>query len=586
MASFTATRRRGRDFPSTRALFVLFCSFGLLFSLIPSALASVLIGVFDPGQGRTMNQPLAMDRWQGKPNAIQTIFVTFDDSEMNWLWPALEGIWDGHKIPLITWEPKYWAQASPNDIELKIVRGELDVYLKAWGKGLKNFIAGPDRIVGTTDDRRAYLRFAHEMNGNWYPWSATTGQSTPADYVRMWRYVFNLFDSDVVGLLRSKTEDSLLWVWSPIDFDVGDFKMDQYYPGDEYVDWKGLTGFNWGTSEVWSGWWDPSNLFSESIDRIRKIGGNKPVGITEYSSVPNGGDKGKWIDQFFDLVLAKDIKMALYFNIDKNEQSGTKYWSIFGYGGDDTFTDSPSKTNWKGWSAYKDAIAKSSCIGADLDNPRVLTDKLFKGGVASSIPPSSVPAPRRSSSPAPSNDDGSEDDESDSGSENPTPVPSSVPLTKILTVFKDSTSGTYDVLSWGSEDTIANPKFQLPATSALADDLVEGKKVLKVHSTGWGGGGFFLTAKQGTVSLSDFRRLKFEIATTSRIRIEIEDVSGKKWTRFIKGTSSLVWRTVVLSTRVKSATGTKIDFERVKGLFLATSSDETDFYIDNVRFEK
>ena len=42
---------------------------------------------------------------------------------------------------------------------------------------------------------RAYIRFAHEFNGNWYPWSASTGGSTPTDYINMWRRVTVRFES-------------------------------------------------------------------------------------------------------------------------------------------------------------------------------------------------------------------------------------------------------------------------------------------------------------------------------------------------------------------------------------------------------
>ena len=30
---------------------------------------------------------------------------------------------------------------------------------------------GADGALGTADDRRAYMRWGHEMNGGWYPWS-------------------------------------------------------------------------------------------------------------------------------------------------------------------------------------------------------------------------------------------------------------------------------------------------------------------------------------------------------------------------------------------------------------------------------
>ena len=164
--------------------------------IVSFAQGKTLIGCYDPDNGRNSGQMVSMDAWQGKDNALQLMFVNFDESEMWWLWPALETVWKSRKVPVITWQPQYWQQQSPSDIEVRVARGEYNAYLTTFGKGVRDFIAGPDGVVGTGDDRRAYIRFAHEMNGNWYPWSAKTGESTPADYVAMYKRVFNLFNSD------------------------------------------------------------------------------------------------------------------------------------------------------------------------------------------------------------------------------------------------------------------------------------------------------------------------------------------------------------------------------------------------------
>ena len=57
-----------------------------------------------------------------------------------------------------------------------------------------------------------YLRFAHEMNGNWYPWGSDVNGNQPADYVRAWRHVHGVFVA--AGAVNAQ------WVWSP-DADTG-----------------------------------------------------------------------------------------------------------------------------------------------------------------------------------------------------------------------------------------------------------------------------------------------------------------------------------------------------------------------------
>lgn len=517
--------------------------------------------------GRGVTQSLAMDGWQGKGNSIQTVFTTFDESEMSWLWKGLTEVWEhGHKIPMITWEPKYWQQWSPTDITKQVASGSMDSYVITWGQGLKDYISGADGVLGTDDDRRAYLRFAHEMNGNWYPWSAASGPTSPSHYVDMWKHVYELFDSDQVGLSRSKCSNSLLWVWSPINFDVGDFKMDDYYPGHSYVDWVGITGFNWGTSEGWSGWWTPTQLFQEPIDRVRAIGGDKPVAITEYSSVPDGGDKSAWLNEFFNLVQENDVRMACYFNLDKFEQSGMKYWSIFGGGGDENYWD--SNRDWRGWAAYKEGVNQRGIIGADYNNPRVISDDAFKGG-SSHVRTLAVREVESSNS--------SNESEEKSGSHESGSTP------RFLKVFDDKALESFDFESWGSDNTITNPNFVPKPSSVLGKAIPEGKKVLLVNTTQWGGCGIFTRPDAGPISLTSYKRLRFSIANTREVLVELQDATGRKWSKKVTGTSELNWRKVTfpLSEAAKS-----VDLSRMVGLFLVSTHTATDFYVDKVTMEK
>jgi hypothetical protein len=136
------------------------------------------------------------------------------------------------------------------------------------------------------------------------------------------------------------------------------------------------------------------------IDRIRAVSHNsKPFGITEYCSVTNGGGvtgKNQWLDDLFEVVEEKEVKMLVYFNLDKNEgASGSlKDWMIFGgVNGDETF-DYEGRS-FKAYSAYRENVAKSYIKGSDMSlTNRWISDDYFYGTA------DDVPAASSSSAPA------------------------------------------------------------------------------------------------------------------------------------------------------------------------------------------
>src|SRR5436853_485094 len=62
-----------------------------------------------------------------------------------------------------------------------IAAGEHDAYVREWARAAAAW-GGP-----------LYLRFAHEMNGDWYPWSVGVNGNTSADYQAAWRHVVDIF---------------------------------------------------------------------------------------------------------------------------------------------------------------------------------------------------------------------------------------------------------------------------------------------------------------------------------------------------------------------------------------------------------
>jgi len=99
--------------------------------------------------------------------------------------------------PLLTWEP--WNSAAgvnqPTYRLSAIANGTHDALVRRWATQIKAW------------GKPLMLRFAHEMNGNWYPWSEGVNGNAAGQYVPAYRRVVTLF--------RSVGVTNVTWVWSP-----------------------------------------------------------------------------------------------------------------------------------------------------------------------------------------------------------------------------------------------------------------------------------------------------------------------------------------------------------------------------------
>jgi beta-mannanase len=210
-------------------------------------------------------------------------------------------------VPMITWEPwQLSAVARPEnqpDFSLSaIVSGKYDDYIRRWAVGLKD-------IKG-----RIFFRPMHEMNGNWYPWCGSVNGNTPEAFVEAWRHIRSIF--------RKAGSDRLAWVWSPYAHSVPDEPQNEiarYFPGVEDVDWVGLDGYNWGTSQPWSRWQSFEDIFCDGYERLTHVAPGKPCMIAEAGCAEDGGSKGAWIKEAFEALRGRftRIKAMVWFNIDK-----------------------------------------------------------------------------------------------------------------------------------------------------------------------------------------------------------------------------------------------------------------------------
>lgn len=200
-------------------------------------------------------------------------------------------------VPLITWEPwDYRRGLAQDEFSLAdIAAGRHDRYARRFAAAAKRF--------GTP----VLIRFAHEMNGSWYPWAVGVGATTAQDHIAAWRHLVTLF--------RTLGADNVGWVWSPNAGRGTASPLTATWPGREWVDWIGIDGYNGGDELAWGGWADPAEIFDESLRQIRAVAPDLPVMIAETGCAESGGDKAAWIGELFDWIRRRgDIDALVWFD--------------------------------------------------------------------------------------------------------------------------------------------------------------------------------------------------------------------------------------------------------------------------------
>ncbi len=185
----------------------------------------------------------------------------------------------------------------PSSTDAAVVSGTYDSYLRTFAQAVKTW------------GQPFYLRFAHEANGNWYPYGTQGSPSgdSPADYVAMWKHVHDIFTS--VGATNVR------WVWCMNVTGSGMTPFSSLYPGDNYVDWVALDGYNWGGNPGHT-WQSFSSVFGTSYQQITAVT-SKPLMITETGSAEEGGSKADWITQGLLTTMPQSfprIKALMWFD--------------------------------------------------------------------------------------------------------------------------------------------------------------------------------------------------------------------------------------------------------------------------------
>ena len=179
--------------------------------------------------------------------------------------------------------------------------GLSDEYIRSFAKQAKAF-------------KHPFLfRLNNEMNSDWVNYSGVAALSDPEVFTDNWIRIYNIFKEEGV--------DNAIWIFNPNNEDCPPSHWNSYlayYPGDEYVDMIGLTGYNTGTYyevEFNEKWRTFDEIYKEQYEKLMKHFSDFPFIITEFASSSVGGDKSEWIaDMFNQIKKYPNIKMALWWS--------------------------------------------------------------------------------------------------------------------------------------------------------------------------------------------------------------------------------------------------------------------------------
>jgi beta-mannanase len=198
--------------------------------------------------------------------------------------------------PMISWRPVLDGHTAIQFDD--IATGKYDDYLTRQAMRARNL------------NRPIFVRFAYEMNLAGQDYGGHVPGETPTAFVAAWRHIVTVF--------RNEGASNARFVWSPNTDCAGHCPFTQYWPGNAYVDWLALDGYNFAAAHNAS-WVSLHYIFATSYATITKLS-SRPLMIAETGCAPAPGDKARWIRRGFRHAIPEDfprVRAVIWFNQDK-----------------------------------------------------------------------------------------------------------------------------------------------------------------------------------------------------------------------------------------------------------------------------
>lgn len=267
-------------------------------------------------------------------------------------------------MPLITWVPMNCEENNPHVLGLPdIIEGKWDAYIQKWATDIS--------ALGYP----VFVRWGHEMNIPSYSWAGqhafgangrtdynqitdacgfsgcfgdTNVPDGPERYIEAYRRVHRIADP---------LAPNIVWVWNPNARnwplpDVAPWNhYNNYYPGDAYVDWVGLDGYNWGdqSGNGYGRWVTFNEMFgAELVDLAVRYPGKRQM-IPEVGAVEDPR-KPDFIRDVYRTGFTQFPKLQIIIWVQDNG-----FWDPLHY--PPAFADFRVNSSDAALQAYREAVA-------------------------------------------------------------------------------------------------------------------------------------------------------------------------------------------------------------------------------------
>jgi hypothetical protein len=182
----------------------------------------------------------------------------------------------------------------------RVLEGALDVDLRYWARGARDF--------GTP----LFVEFGTEVNGKWFPWNGwwngrdqTKSYGDPAfpDGPERFQDAYRR----IIRIMRREGAANIVWVFHVNNLDIPQSpwnRLENYYPGDDYVDCLGVSVYG-AQTPMEEEWPEFGRMMDDVYPRLAALGPTKPVILLEFGVSRNNprGDQAEWAERALsDLV--------------------------------------------------------------------------------------------------------------------------------------------------------------------------------------------------------------------------------------------------------------------------------------------
>ncbi|GAA4674717.1 glycosyl hydrolase [Frondihabitans cladoniiphilus] len=289
--------------------------------------------------------------WSGNPVPITDVWSDNNADSLNF-WPLQKG------GALANWNKPIDVAVGALDSGETWQAAASGAYDTRWAASLTKLKSLRSNTTATT-----YIRFAHEMNGNWYPWSVTASNYTYFDaawkrYRALQKQIFPA--SKLVFNLNRESAASSGIAWT------------KYFPGSQYVDVLSVDYYNQypyvATQAAWQSSLSQTDAFGapKGLDTYLAYAQTQglPLAVSEWSGKASFGDSPLFVSNmlaYFKSHAGNSVGHIAYDNL----------FNVGGYNGDYQLFGSSTKLplSAAAYKAFFAAAAKPAAAPPPVSTP-------------------------------------------------------------------------------------------------------------------------------------------------------------------------------------------------------------------------